>query len=47
MFGKICLKTQLAEPLQEINITQLTQGIYLYQIKLPGGDVKIGKMIKN
>jgi hypothetical protein len=47
MFGKICLKTQLAEPLQEININQLTQGIYLYQIKLPGGDVKIGKMIKN
>lgn len=47
LFGKICLKTQLTETMQEINITHLAQGIYLYQIKLPGGDVKIGKIIKN
>jgi len=45
--GKVLLSKEVDEATKQVNLSQLSEGVYLYQLSQNGQKVKTGKLVKN
>ncbi|HLS29268.1 MAG TPA: T9SS type A sorting domain-containing protein [Flavobacteriaceae bacterium] len=44
--GKVLLSKEVSEAIKQVNVSQLAEGVYLYQLSQNGLEVKTGKLVK-
>lgn len=47
LYGKVLLNQEVNETIKQVNVSPLSDGIYLYQFNRKGRQMKTGKLVKN